>query len=220
MDAFCQSFGELIMDGVGEFKGLEACFAWWKEPLAGEGENIPAERDPKDWKVVFLGAIEISGGLPLSPGDRGAIAGALFIPELYIGVQLSCPIHITWTHLPPLSVGLFSKTCFLHSFSPAGFRVSAYPPLPVKVFRHGIRQQFSHPKGSFLLILYPVIQCSGHSFFYFFIFCTERRTTRKSVQHVSVTKSPSSCNPGVRLQPCFHGGIFTQPVSLWRNRVG
>lgn len=72
------------MDGVGEFMGPEACFPWWKEPLVMEGENIPDDKDPRDWKVVFLGDEEASGWLPLSPGDRGAIAGVMFIPELYI----------------------------------------------------------------------------------------------------------------------------------------
>lgn len=83
------------MDGEGEFEGLEACFVWWKELLASGGENIPADRDPKDWKVVFLGDIEDCGGLLLSPGDWGAIDEVLFIPELYIWVQYSCPIQTT-----------------------------------------------------------------------------------------------------------------------------
>lgn len=59
------------------------------------GENMPAERDPRDWKVVFLCDAEVSGGPSLGPGDRGAIAGVLLIPEQCIGVQLSCPIHNT-----------------------------------------------------------------------------------------------------------------------------
>lgn len=100
------------MDGVDEFKGLEACFVWWKELFASEGENIPDDRDPKDWKVVFLGDREDSGGLPLGPGDRGAIAGELFIPELYIWVQLSCPIHTTWTHLPLTLLGSLAKLVY------------------------------------------------------------------------------------------------------------
>lgn len=45
------------------------------------GENMPAERDPRDWKVVFLCDAEVSGGPSLGPGDRGAIAGVLLIPE-------------------------------------------------------------------------------------------------------------------------------------------
>lgn len=102
MDAFCQSFGELMMDGVGEFKGLEACFAWWVEPLASEGENIPDDRDPKDWKV--LGDREERGGIPLSPRDSGAIAGVLFIPELSHSHHINLP--------SPHSTGLLSKVCW------------------------------------------------------------------------------------------------------------
>lgn len=59
------------------------------------GENIPAEREPRDWKVVFLCDEEVSGGLSLGPRDRGAIAEVLLIPEQCIGFQLSCPIHTT-----------------------------------------------------------------------------------------------------------------------------
>lgn len=138
MDAFCQSFGELIMDALGEFTGLEACFTWWEEPLASEGENIPGDKDPRDWKVVFLGDMEESVGLPLSPGDRGAIAGLMFIPESYIWVHLSRPIHGTWTHRPPHSAGLFSQVSLTGGAFHAASKVSAYPPLPGKIFTHGI----------------------------------------------------------------------------------
>lgn len=72
-----------MMDGVGELKALEACLPWEEDPLENVGENIPGDKDPKDWKVVFTGDNE--GGVPLSPGDRGAIAGgAAFIPALCI----------------------------------------------------------------------------------------------------------------------------------------
>lgn len=105
------------MDGVDEFKGLEASLAWLEEPLASEGENIPDDRDPKDWKLVFLGDDEESGGVPLSPGDRGGIAGVLFIPELYIWVQFSCPIHTTLTHLTLLGTSLFTAQLLSRSIS-------------------------------------------------------------------------------------------------------
>ena len=156
MDAFCQSFGELIMDGLGELMALEPCFSWWKEALASEGENLPADRDPRDWKVVFLGDMQESGGLPLSPGDRGAIAGVLFIPELYIWVQLSCPIHVTWTHRP--------LKCVYSTASLMQIVVSARPLLPDKVHW----EEYSHPEGSVLVILCPVILCSSHRFFCFY----------------------------------------------------
>lgn len=102
-EALCHSFGELIMEGEGEFKGLEPCLTWGQAPLAREGENIPTERDPRDWKLVFFCT---SGGLLLSPGDRGAIAGVLVIPEVFPGAQPSSPSHITWTHL---SAGLLLR---------------------------------------------------------------------------------------------------------------
>lgn len=81
MDALCHSFGELMMDGEGDVKGLGSFLAWWAEPRMRFGENMPAERDPRDWKVVFLCDAEVSGGPSLGPGDKGAIAGVLLIPE-------------------------------------------------------------------------------------------------------------------------------------------
>lgn len=111
-EALCHSFGELIMEGQGEFKGLEPCLTWGQVPLAREGDNFPPERDPKDWKLVFLGT---SGGLLLSPGDRGAIPGVLFIPEVLTGAQPSCPGHITRTHLSagrPLTQILSSSSTY------------------------------------------------------------------------------------------------------------
>lgn len=180
MDAFCQSLGELIMDGVGE--GLEACFAWWEEPLASKGGgNIPDDKDPKDWKLVFLGDREDSGWLPPSPGDRGAIGGVMFIPESYIWVQLSCPIHATWTHLPPHSAGLISKVSLQGSFSHAASKASTYPSLPVKVFPYWIRKQYSQQKVHLLVILCSVIQFSSHGFlFYSLLFiCTEGRLAQR-----------------------------------------
>lgn len=83
MDAFCQSFGEVIMDGEGDVNMVEVCFTWLDE----DGENIPAG--------VFSGDRLVSGGLPLSPGDKGAIAEEVFIAELYIWVQISCSLHTT-----------------------------------------------------------------------------------------------------------------------------
>lgn len=109
MDAFCQSFGEVMMDVVDEFKVLEVCVASWMELLASDGEKLPADREPEDWQVVFLGDMEDGGGLPLGPGDRGAIAVVQVIPELYIRVRLSWPLRTTWTHLYPLSVRLLSR---------------------------------------------------------------------------------------------------------------
>lgn len=102
-EALCHSFGELIMEGQGEFKGLELCLTWGQAPLASEGENFPPERDPKDWKLVFFGT---SGGLLLSPGDRGAILRGLCIPEVFTGARTSCPGHIARTHL---SAGLLLR---------------------------------------------------------------------------------------------------------------
>lgn len=111
-EALCHSFGELIMEGQGEFKGLEPCLTWGQVPLAREGENFLPERDPKDWKLVFLG---ISGGLLLRPGDRGAIPGVLVIPEVFTGAQPSCLGHITRTHLAsgrPLTQILSSSSTY------------------------------------------------------------------------------------------------------------
>lgn len=108
MDAFCQSLGELMMEWVGEFTGLEVRLASWAERLASEGEKIPDDTDPIDWKVVLLEEREDCGGLPLWPKDGGAIAeGLLFISEQYIWFRLSCPIRRTWTYLPPVSIGKF-----------------------------------------------------------------------------------------------------------------
>lgn len=109
MDALCQSFGELMMDGEGQFNGLELCLTWRKPPVVRDGENIPAERDPKDWKVVFFGDMGVKGWLLLSPGDKGAIAGVLFIPELSIEIQLSCPFHITSPPSPLCLLGSSAK---------------------------------------------------------------------------------------------------------------
>lgn len=157
MDALCHSFGELIMDGEGEFKGLGSFFAWRGEPRTNAGENIPAERDPRDWKVVFLCDMDVSGGLSLSPGDKGAIAGVLLIPELYIGVQLeSCPTHITWTHLPLLSDGLLSKACLQRGSSPAGFSVSISSTITLPAWGTAAIFPFWQFQ-TFLHILSPVI---------------------------------------------------------------
>ena len=54
---------------------------------------------------------------------------------------------------------------------------------------------------------------SSHSLFYLFLSCTARRFAERKCA-TCVTKSSSSCNPGVRLQPRSHGGISTRPVSL------
>lgn len=85
------------MEWEGEFRGPEACWASPRGRLAKEGENIPGGIDPKDWKVVFLGEMEDAGGLPPSPWDCGAIAGLMFIPDPFIWLRLSCPIHSPWT---------------------------------------------------------------------------------------------------------------------------
>lgn len=127
-DAFCQSFGELIMEWEGEFRGPEACLASPRGCLASEGENIPDGIDPKDWKVVFLGEMEDTGGLPLGPWDCGAIAGLMFIPDPFIWLQLSCPIHSMWTPTFRLSLqGNLKKVSQLLS-------VSSNPPVVIETF--------------------------------------------------------------------------------------
>lgn len=70
------------MDMAGEFGGLGG--------ILGE---------PSDWKVFVLG-----GGLPLIPGDGGAIPGEAFIPEVNICVQFSCPMSPAGTLLSKVDV--------------------------------------------------------------------------------------------------------------------
>lgn len=84
MEVLCQSFGELIIDWLGELTAPEdGCLVLSEEALPIVGENIPGDKEPKDWKLVFLG--DAGAGLPLRPGDSGAMAGAVsFIPELFI----------------------------------------------------------------------------------------------------------------------------------------
>lgn len=198
MDALCQSFGELMMDVVGECEGLEACFVWWRELLGGE--NIPDDRDPKDWKVVFLGDMEDTGGL--SPGDRGAIAGVLFIPELYIWVQLFCPIHTAWTHLPLTRPGssakfVYSTASLMQNSISSFFQLKSshvgsgnnIPILKVHSWSSRVRWSSLAAIASSVFIFFPL---RGEGW------------QRKSVQHVSVTKSSSSSNPGVLSWRDFH----------------
>ncbi len=197
MDAFCQSFGELIMDWVEEFKGLEACLAWWRELLASEGENTPADRDPKDWKLVVLGDIENSGGLPPNPGDRGAIAGVLLIPELYIWVRLSCPIHTAWTHLPLSLLGSSAK--FVYSTAPHMqiLRCQHVLFFQLKSSDMGSRNNLPNLKVHFLSYCVHWSSVAAIDSSEFFFFAPREDSQRKRVQHVSDTKSSSSCNPGV-----------------------
>lgn len=167
-EALCHSFGELIMEGEGEFRGLEPCLTWGQAPLAREGGNIPTERDPRDWKLVLLCT---SGGLLLSPGDTGAISGVLFIPE----AQPCSPSHFTWTHL---SAGLLLRPLMQILASSSTYSL----PLRDLVVVFPLW-------ASFLLILCPVTQCRSHSFLdNLSLFCPGE-TARKSAQHVSVCKS-------------------------------
>lgn len=169
-EALCHSFGELIMEGEGEFKGLEPCLTWGQAPLAREGENIPTEREPRDWKLVFLCT---SGGLLLSPGDRGAMAGALFIPGVFPGAQPSS--QITRTHLSaglllrPLMQILASSSTYSLSLGDLVMIFPSWSFIPPRPLSRDSAQKPQIPR--------------------YFKFLCSRETPRKSAQHVSVCKS-------------------------------
>lgn len=84
MEALCQSFGELMMDGLGGFRaGLEASLILAEETLAPDGEPTGEDNKPRDWKPVFVG----DEGLPRGPGaDNGVMAGSKFISESHVQV--------------------------------------------------------------------------------------------------------------------------------------
>lgn len=94
MDDLCHSFGELMIEWVGELATLEDGFVSSLElALAIAGESIPGDNDPRLCKGDFLG--EIGGcGLPLLLRDMGAIPeSASVIPEVFIWAKISVPFN-------------------------------------------------------------------------------------------------------------------------------
>ena len=72
MQVFCHSLGEVMMDGLGVLKGLEALLPELGVPLDREGENIPGARELREGKELLV------------VGDRGPLGavrfGGVFIP--------------------------------------------------------------------------------------------------------------------------------------------